>query len=229
VLTQTRRKVKELETAYDELVQNQLRLQGEAVLEERARLAREVHDTVSRSLTGIIVTTESLERRAVHGKIDLAQELTAIKEQARLGLRDTRQSLSKLRPTISPIGEVTSSLRALADQVERWYDVKVEVSITVDSSRISADYEPVLLRLVQEAVTNSIRHGKATSLKLTLSDMSKMLELKVEDNGSGCTELKLGYGLTGMSERIEAVGGTVAFASVPGKGFTITALFPEVS
>lgn len=219
-------KLASIETAYDDLVQNQLSLQGAAVLEERARMAREVHDSVSRSLTAIIVTTEALERRLAHGTEDIAPELNRIKEQARLGLKDTRHSLSKLRP--SPTDEsFLSSLRALVEQIQRWYGVQVELSLAEFPHTTSPDHVTVLFRVIQEAATNAIRHGKCTVLMVHISGDQHCLKVVVKDNGAGCSHIKLGYGLTGMTERIRAVGGDITFTSKLGKGFEVFATLPR--
>jgi signal transduction histidine kinase len=193
------------------------------VLDERQRMAREIHDTLAQGLTGIVTQLQAAEqaddwRRNVTAAIDLARE----------SLTEARRSVHALRPealTTARLGE------ALADVATRWstrHDVPVQVTTTGTPRPMPADAEVALLRTAQEALANVARHAHATRVGVTLSYLDKEVALDVRDDGVGFQDQPTdgGFGLVAMRQRIEGLAGTLQIESERGAGTAISAAVP---
>jgi len=201
------------------------------VLDERQRLAGEIHDTIAQGLTGIVTQLEAAERadadpdrRRRH--LDLARRL------ARESLAEARRSVQALRP--GPL--VAAHLpEALADLATRWSEtsaVPVRVEISGDPVPLPPALEVVLFRTAQEALTNVGKHAAASQAGLTLSYTSDVVVLDVLDDGVGLENGAgegTGYGLSAMRQRLRQVGGLLEIESVPGEGTAISARVPALS
>jgi signal transduction histidine kinase len=226
LLEQLEKSKQELESTYGELVESQARLQEMAVMEERSRMAREIHDTLAHSLTAIIVTLEAARRKLGHGDVSIDADLEGVQEQARVGLDEVRRSIAEMRPAALARGSFYKALQILLEQVEKWHGVRTQLRVPQVLPELRPEQEVALFRLVQEATTNAVRHGKCSAVKVELSVDQSQLVLSVGDDGQGCGNIVPGNGLYGMSERIAAVGGTVDFESSTGQGFHIAASLP---
>ncbi|NRQ31014.1 sensor histidine kinase [Nonomuraea sp. NN258] len=196
-------------------------------LEERARLAREIHDTLAQGFSGIITQLEAAEQagaepEAVRARIAVAKRL------ARESLNEARRSVEALRPEPLEHAELPEALSAVA---ERWSDgIGVPVSVAVDGEprRLPREVETTVLRAAQEALANVAKHAKAGRAALTLSYMDDQVTLDVLDDGAGFDPGAAagGYGLVAMRERAERSGGTVIVESTPGEGTALCLSIP---
>ncbi|MEV0613256.1 sensor histidine kinase [Nonomuraea sp. NPDC050404] len=197
-------------------------------LEERARLAREIHDTLAQGFSGIIAQLEAAEQgigdpEAVRKRILLAKGL------ARDSLKEARRSVDALRP--EPLERATLD-QALAGVAERWSaatGVPASVSVDGESRRLPEEAEATLLRAAQEGLANVARHARAGRVVLTLSYMDEEVTLDVLDDGSGFDPdaPARGYGLVAMRERAARSGGTVTVESAPGEGTALCVSIPS--
>ncbi|MBF8185030.1 sensor histidine kinase [Nonomuraea sp. K274] len=197
------------------------------VLEERARLAREIHDTLAQGFSGIIAQLEAAEqgiddREAVRRRIALAKRL------ARDSLNEARRSVDALRP--EPL-ERDSLDRALGTVAGRWSGatgVPVTVSVHGLPRPLPAEAETTILRAAQESLANVARHASARHVALTLSYMDDEVTLDVLDDGVGFDGMSTGggYGLTAMGERAARSGGSVTVESTPGEGTAVCLTIP---
>ncbi|WBB66216.1 sensor histidine kinase [Micromonospora sp. WMMD812] len=204
------------------------------VLDERQRMAREIHDTLAQGLTGIITQLEAAEqsrdrsadwRRHVDNALGLARE----------SLTEARRSVRAVRP--EPL-ETARLPDALAELGERWSDlhgVRAEVGTTGTPRPLHPEIEVTLLRAAQEALANVARHAAATRVGLTLSYMEDVVTLDVRDDGVGFAgeppvprHPDGGYGLTAMRQRVTRVGGELAIESEPGGGTAVSASVPAL-
>jgi signal transduction histidine kinase len=206
--------------------------QKTAVLSERARLAREIHDTLAQQLTAVVLQLEAAE--GLVGR-DAARAHTAVETargMARSALQEARRSVWDLRPT--PL-EATGLVAALAAEVERWR----ERSAVPGSFRangiprplaLSPAAEVALLRILQEALTNIARHSDARRAEVRLTRQGDSIQLTVADDGCGFapeSEVRVGsFGLLGMTERARLAGGSLELDSTPGKGTTVSVVVP---
>ncbi|GHH46994.1 sensor histidine kinase [Lentzea cavernae] len=185
------------------------------VLEERARVAREMHDTVAQGLTGIVTQLEVAEELTasndpVRGRIATARRL------ARDSLVEVRRSIEALRP--GPLRDAR-----LGEAVERtvvaWreeHGVPASCTVTGEARVLAPETEVAVLRAVQEALANAGRHARAGRVDVTLSYMEDVVVLDVLDDGVGFDPSVRGFGLTAMEERVALLGGTVTVESAPG-------------
>ncbi|MUG92886.1 PAS domain S-box protein [Scytonema sp. UIC 10036] len=204
------------------------RKQAEAasILEERNRMAREIHDTLAQAFTGILaqvgaakqVLTDDLEATQAH--------LDLIKELARTGLTEARRSVIALRPQLLEEGSLQSALHRLIAQIRAAAtDTTLYYEIEGAVYSLPTEVENNLLRIGQEALTNAIRYANADEIRVELVYDRDQFCLRVRDNGQGfgvgSVSASLGFGLLGMSERAERIGAQLTIRSQPGQGTEI--------
>lgn len=214
------------------------------VLDERARMAREIHDTLAQGLTGIVAQLEAAdaadaqpERRRRH--VDTARVL------ARDSLIEARRSVQALAP--GPLQDARLP-DAVADLATRWADstgVALTVQTTGDPRPLSIDLEVTLFRVAQEALANVARHAAASKVGVTLSYMDDVVVLDVRDDGVGFATARTGpdpgpsgpdrgpdrrpgFGLSAMRQRVARVAGRLDVESSPGAGTAVSASVPLI-
>jgi len=197
----------------------------EAQEEERARVARDLHDQVNQSLTGVLLRLEAARSAAPP---ELEEELNETSRLAHQAMDELLTVARQLRPTA--LDDLGLSA-AIAGQIEQLGRVEVEASFEVegDLSGIDPDVQLVIYRVAQESLGNAVRHSNAEHIKVRLSRQPGKVELSVSDDGSGFTfaEATSGLGLGGMRERAILVGGDLQIESRPGHGTTVRLLIPD--
>ena len=196
-----------------------------AVLGERSRIAREIHDTLAQGYVGISVQLEVLAELLRRKKLDdAAGQLDQTRAYVREGLADARQSIWALRTQDSAEATLPVKLRQLADGAAGGGLVS-RLSVTGAYRALPAEKERELLRVAQEAIHNVKRHAAASELRVQLEYGPETVVLEVRDNGRGGAvehEPHAGhFGLTGMRERAAAIGGTLDVESAAGEGTTV--------
>lgn len=198
----------------------------EAVQNERKRFAREIHDTLAYTLTNLVVMVDAAKDLAAGDRKVLMEHLTLTHNQAKEGLLDVRRAIQALRPTRM---SETTGLPAVYRLVQAFVKAtQIEVQLNLGNVPLFLDEEAdlAIYRLVQEGLTNALRHGKATEIEISFSLLKGGVCILVKDNGVGSTSFKEGYGLMGMRERIEHLGGSLEGAGGPEGGFSLTAWIP---
>ncbi len=191
---------------------------------ERNRLAREIHDTLGHALTGIITGIDAAVSMLDYSVEGTRKQLGLVSEVARQGMTDVRRSVKALRPDALEKQELEGALRQIIGQAQATTGLKVEFDNQAGKLHFDSDEEEVLYRIVQESMTNAVRHGHADHLWIRMEKEEKMLHLLIRDNGKGCGEITDGFGLTHMKERIRLLGGSVKFDG--SDGFCIDARIP---
>ena len=191
---------------------------------ERNRLAREIHDTLGHSLTGIITGIEACIMLMDIAPDATKEQLRAIAEVARTGIIDVRHSVKALHPDALETMDLENALRKLIDSTTRSTGVEISYRFDADLNHFNQDEEDVVYRVVQESITNAIRHGKASRIHIEITRKDSDLNIMILDNGAGCTEIKPGFGLHHMKERVEMLGGDLQYRS--GDGFEVYARIP---
>jgi signal transduction histidine kinase len=194
---------------------------------ERERLAREIHDTIAQSLTGIVLLTQRLKRELGDSASRAAEDTAALlEENAREALMEAR-SLVVSTSAVDLGGGVDSALRRLAGRFERETGIRVEVEVDRVEG-LDRDDEVVLLRCAQEGLANVRKHSGAASARLALIATEVDVRLTVADDGAGFDPgtPSDGYGLAGMRARLDLADGRLDIRSAPGGGSTLVASLP---
>lgn len=192
--------------------------------EERARVARDLHDQVNQSLTGVLLRLEALRSGAPP---QLEVELDSTKQLAHQAMDELLTVARQLRPTVLDDLGLRAAIAGLADQLER-PGVEVSFSADGDPTVLTPEAQLVIYRVSQEALGNAIRHSGADRIEARLGISPSRALLEVEDNGSGFTfeQSTSGLGLGGMRERALLVDGELETESRPGRGTTIRLTIP---
>ena len=210
----------------------QLRGRFSLVLEERARLAREIHDTLAQGFVGISSQLDAVAVR-MNGDMGVArQHLETARKMVRHSLTEARRSVMDLRASTLEDCDLPSALATAARQWTMGSSVPVEIDIAGTSRKLPEDVEQNVLRIAQEAVANAIKHSGARRIWVRLETEARRLLLQVKDDGCGFepapvfSALDGHFGILGMRERAERLGGELALSSHPGQGTHVEVRVP---
>ena len=217
-LTELDRSRSELQKAYDSLAEA-------TVLEERQRIAKEIHDTAGHSITTVIMQTEAARLVIDKNPDDAKMKLVAANLQAKHALEELRESVHVLSGNTTR-GTLKMEMTKIVEESSAGTGIIVRYEI--DDLAFSPAKDRFLCNTLKECISNGIRHGKATAFWVELKREGSLARLLVSDNGCGVDleRLQKGFGLTGMMESTERFGGSVELASELGDGLEIAVLVP---
>jgi signal transduction histidine kinase len=198
------------------------------ILDERQRMAGEIHDTLAQGLTGIITQLQAAEQ-ASGDQAGWRRHVSAATRLARESLSEARRSVDALRPQLLERAPLSDALAGVAERWSALHGIPIQVTTTGTARPMPPDAEFALLRAAQEALANVAKHAQATRAGLTLSYMDDEVALDVRDDGrgfGGSAGSAAGFGLTAMRQRIEGLSGTLQVESEPGGGTAISACVP---
>ncbi|MBI5386396.1 MAG: PAS domain S-box protein [Verrucomicrobia bacterium] len=201
-----------------------------AVLEERNRLARDIHDTLAQGFTGIIVQLEAAEDALLKGENREAnRHLRRAGDLARHSLGEARRSVRALRPKVLEAGSLPAALDRLVKSMTSGTALKAELSLAGRRRPLPPEWEENLLHIGQEALTNTLQHAQASHFHLRLVFGPEEVRLELRDDGHGfdARYRNGGFGLTGMRERVARMGGHLDIKSAVGQGTEILVTVPE--
>lgn len=192
---------------------------------ERNRLAREIHDTLGHTLTGISAGIDACITMVEKDPKETKKQLEVISRVTREGINEIRRSVNKLRPDTLERLSLESAIHQMIIEIESMTQTHIYFSSDVMDLKFASDEEDAIYRVIQESLTNAIRHGKATQIWVHIKDGGNgEIILTVRDDGIGCKEMKKGFGMRHIIERIKMLNGTVEFDGTD--GFTVTARIP---
>ncbi|HEX7053581.1 MAG TPA: PAS domain-containing sensor histidine kinase [Burkholderiales bacterium] len=193
--------------------------------EERARLARDLHDDIGQALTALKIQVESL--RVLRGEGAQQTRVDECVDTIQSTLERVRQlSLSLRPPQLDDLG-LAAALRSHLDRQARVAGIAPHFDASQAPHEVSPETETACFRVAQEAITNVLRHAKARNLWVRLFDDGGKLALSVRDDGEGFDVQSVrGLGLAGMEERTALVGGSLELRATPGRGTVVLATFP---
>jgi nitrate/nitrite-specific signal transduction histidine kinase len=208
-----------------------------AVMEERNRMAREIHDTLAQGFSGIILQLEAAEQAMGSDEPALQRHLNQARNLARKSLAEARRSVWNLRPQALEQKPLTEALKLEADRFSQTTGVSVKLNILGNKRDLPPEIEAGILRIFQESVTNVRKHAKATKVEVNLIFNDSTAELTVRDNGVGFKQKVAGdgeggkkksdtFGLISMRERARGFGGTFEVQSRAGKGTLVKIVIP---
>ena len=205
------------------------RREFEAVLAERGRFAREIHDSLAQGLTSISLQLECVRDEIGADAPRARNHLETARGLVRDSLREARRTVWNLRPLALGEADLATALQRFAHDLTRGGKVASSQEIEGTPRPLPADHESALLRIGQEAMTNAIRHGAPAKVVVRLRFGADWVTLTVIDDGRGfdvAERVGQGYGLTGMHERVAALGGSLTIDSMPGEGTEVSATLP---
>ena len=198
-----------------------------AVLEERNRLAGEIHDSLAQSFAGISMQLSAAARAVRRKSEDALSYVERANELARFGLSEARRSALSLRSNIIEEAGLIEALRKLTERSNIPDLIRCSFQASrVDEEALSQQVQQDLLRIAQEAISNALRHAQPTEIRVSLRVNPRNLVLKVTDNGSGLTKARVmsggqGFGFANMRARAKNLGATLEIRSKPGQGTSV--------
>ncbi len=208
------------------------RLGQMAILEERYRLSREIHDGLAQTLGYLGLQAERLEALIIAGRAQAAlQEVGELRRTVRAAYVDVREAIDGLRLSVEQPGQLAARLRSYVHEFSRQSGIAADFKAHPADLSVDPAVGLQLLRIAQEALTNVRKHAMATQVYVRLMLFDRELELSVTDNGLGfppspSAENRRSYGLTSMRERAQSLGGSLAVATRPGQGTRIIVTIP---
>ena len=200
--------------------------QENRILQERNRMAREIHDTLAQGLTGIIIQLEAAEDCMAEAPYAATTHMARAQELARHSLTEARRSVHALRPQLLEERDLAGALAHYAEQMTTGIGVRAEVVVEgIPPAYLSPEISASLLRIGVEALTNAVRHARADTVRIELIFETGTIALSIRDDGRGFVphsphspQSGGGFGLTGMWERAERIGGKFTLESHRGEG-----------
>jgi signal transduction histidine kinase len=205
----------------------QIRARFAAVIEERARLAREIHDTLAQGFVGISAQLDAVALSMPEDAAPARKYLDLARRMARHSVTEARRSVMDLRARVLEGQDLAAALEAGARMWSAGSKTAVAVEVSGESRELTQDVDQHVLRIAQEAVTNALKHSGATRIRIKLHMEERKLNLRIEDDGRGFDPegafASAGghFGLIGMRERAQRVGGEFRLESHPGEGTVI--------
>ncbi|MFB2895862.1 CHASE2 domain-containing protein [Aerosakkonemataceae cyanobacterium BLCC-F50] len=206
-------------------ISDRKRAEEASILDERNRMAREIHDTLAQAFTGILLHVGAATEQMIKKPETAQNHLETVDELARTGLAEARRSVSALRPKILEEGDLFSALKHLTTQMKSTTNTHLTCKIIGNHHSLAPDVENHLLRIGQEALTNAVKYAQATQIQVELVCEESQCLLRIKDDGKGFDmnqiSIPKGFGLLGISERVERIGGELMIQSQPGQGTEI--------
>lgn len=196
-----------------------------AILKERNRISREIHDSVGHSLSTTIIQLEAIKRLLKDNKAlyDIVDELRYFVKDS---FNEVRTAISKLKPNEYENYQNIFKIDELVKNFSKLTNTDVKLTISKNTWSLSSVQSMALYRVIQEALSNAIRHGKCSKVDIFITFNLEDLILNIKDNGLGCKNIVKGNGLNSISERIYELKGNVEFTNCD-DGFLIRASFPK--
>ena len=204
----------QLNQANDQLRDYAVNMERMTQMRERNRLAREIHDTLGHTLTGIIMGAD-----AGLALMDVAPEesrkrIQVVAQSARDGLTDVRRSIKALRPDALERSSLAEALEGMIGNFRLTTSAQIAYYQEAGKLNLDSDEEDALYRVVQEGLTNAVRHGRADRISVRVTRTGDLVTVSIRDNGIGCAKLEEGFGLRHMRERLDMLGGTLSYGNL---------------
>ncbi|KOP80862.1 hypothetical protein AMS59_03835 [Lysinibacillus sp. FJAT-14745] len=217
---------KELQQAHKELEDSTVQSLRYAVLEERTRIARDIHDSIGHGLTSIIVQLQAFPYIMKEDSSEVDNTLQTILEITRGCLTEVRSVVHQMAIDDEGIGLI--ALQSLIKQVQEHSGLNIKFKMTDEITEWKLETFELLYRILQEALTNVIRHAEASNVKVTIYNNEANVIMSIEDNGNFTEQTKLiyGFGLSGIKERCEKAGGSCLIQSRAPHGLALIVKVP---
>jgi signal transduction histidine kinase len=225
---------KELKSSREQLRNLAAHLQS-AREAERTHLAREIHDELGQYLTGLKIDVASLEElinqpKAEDERLSLLRKVQAMSQLLDTTVESVRKIASELRPAVLDSLGLLAAIEWQAEEFQRRTEIRCECFLTVDEVKLDRDAATAVFRILQESLTNIMRHANATRVTIAFEAETGQYLMEIKDDGEGIQADNLdksnSLGVLGMKERAHLFGGSVAIYGEPGKGTTVVVKIP---
>lgn len=197
------------------------------LLRERTRMSRELHDSVGHALSALGIQLKAIQTLLP----DKGEQAKALVAQNSLYVDHTlealRASVKELKPKEVEAHEGIFAIDTLLQEFKKMTGIETKIMLSNDKWPLHGEQSLHLYRIVQEALSNSLRHGKATKVSLNIQFKPELIYLQYIDNGQGTDNLTKGFGLKSMEERVKTLGGEIRYHSALGKGFELSCTIPK--
>lgn len=200
--------------------QSRIEERRKAILEERNRLARDIHDNLAQGFAAILMQLQGMRRAGTYLPLEAAARIDTVVDLARTHLSEARRSVGSLRPNVSDGEEVATALKRLAGVAQRTTTVPIDVAVD-ELPRLGDVVEREIIGIAQEALTNAVRHSRAQRITVRASTVRSIgVRLSVADDGRGIAgdRSSSGFGMTSMQERAERIGASLTIVTAPRSG-----------
>ena len=220
------KQLKELDEAHAELQETTLLSMRYAAFAERTKLAREIHDGLGHQMTSLIIQLQALKIMLKKNPSAAHDSVDDLLKVARKGMEEIRTAVREWTSDEKDLG--LTSLKGLISQVQANSLLQIEFIHSEKISEWTMEESTILYRILQESLTNILRHSHADSVIVSVTEIDGVVKLSVADNGifTGDKELEFGFGLNGMIKRCESVGGSCSFTLNEQKGLRVEARIP---
>jgi signal transduction histidine kinase len=212
---------------FNQKLQEAAKNRGEtAAKQERMRISRDMHDSCGYVFVNIVALMDAAESNGPKSWNETEQIYETVRKLASKSLKDTRKTLHAIREIQNPLETTINILQDIKDLFQNVTGIKVHL----DTGNLQHDYglsiNEVITPIMQEALTNAVRHGRATEISIWLWDDENNLVMTVKDNGVGSKKVLKGIGIAGMEERLGKIKGTLETATSVEGGFRLTITIP---
>lgn len=213
---------KELRIANKNLENYASSIEELAILKERNRISREIHDNVGHALSTTMIQLSAIERIANKEKSSIEDIACNLREFIKDSLDNVRKAIKELKPDEYNEVEAIFKIEELLKNFEKMTNVKIIYRISKNRWSLNYKLSNAIYRIIQEALSNSLKHGKATEIRVLMNFSDEGLVLLIEDNGLGCDKIIYnGVGLKGIEERSREIEGELKISTSKGNGFKI--------
>lgn len=213
----------ELETAKLRMIEYSKEIEKISRAEERNRISRELHDSIGHNLTGILMQVDAAIHVLDNDKNKGMEILDSVYKNINKSIEDVRKTVRQIKP--SEYKPSKNSISKLIDRFMKDTNINIELKTNGIPYQLTPGIEAVLYLSTMESITNSVRHGRSKNIWIHISYLSNFLDVVIKDDGIGCKVIEKGFGLSGMEERTEIVGGSIEFNG--DKGFTTHIKLPQ--
>jgi len=202
--------------------------QRSAVVAERTRFARDIHDSLAQGFTGIMMQLNAAEQRLKGDPEEARVHIEKARGMATASLEEARRSVAALRAAALAEGTLLDAIAQIGNNLISDSDIKLETKLEGQPYSLPEDCESNLLRIAQEALTNAVRHAQASRIYIFLAYRTGSVLLEIGDTGRGMSGHEAsGFGVDGMRERARQIGGEIQILSDPGRGTRILVTVPN--
>jgi len=202
--------------------------QRNAIVAERTRFARDIHDTLAQGFTGIMMQLNAAEQRLQPDAAEARAHIDKARQLASESLEEARRSVSALRAGALSNGTLLDAMEQIGRTLTSGSGVQLDATLEGQPYALPEQCEANLLRIAQEALTNAVRHSGAQRIGIRLAYQTGSVVLEIGDSGSGMSGIEpSGFGVDGMRERARQIGGEIKILSDPGRGTRIVVTVPN--
>jgi signal transduction histidine kinase len=199
-----------------------------AVLRERNRISREIHDNVGHTLSTIRIQLGAMENLSRESCPQVSNMAKNLDEFATDSLADVRAAVRAMKPREFEEYEEIIAISEMINNFKKLTSIDIKMRISENIWKLNSDQTMTIYRILQEFLSNSLRHGKATEVRIFLNFLDDHLRIHMKDNGIGCNVVNSGIGLKSIKERVAIFGGTMEYYTKDGDGFELILTMDKV-